>query len=270
MKRIILIFIALANSAFSNTATQWELKANEAIFKNGFESGIKALEFQRKNDGYKPKKIAINKEFYITYDITNLPYEEALFLQNIAAREGFDTHIAKTLLYFGEFEREADALKSIDDLKQKFKIEAKLNKNKGGEFLITYPKLWGEFFTFFMEEAKANGILQVTEYITTQQKMNIESNKAQTKSAQQSAQAINQQPVKPKTFTFKNSKAMLYKKSGSGLESKDYIEGGLVENKVFNLGNYGKPVITKQGEKFYKVLGEDSYFSDKDVVIKDK
>lgn len=154
-------FAAISVSSVSVESV--ELKANEKIFKAGFEAGIKALEFQRKNDGYKPKKVTINKAYYLTYNISKLPYEEALFLQNIAAREGFDTHITKNLLFFGEFEREADALKTQADLKTKFRIDAQVKQNYGSDSIETYPKLWGQFYTFFQNEVKKQGYIDVDE-----------------------------------------------------------------------------------------------------------
>lgn len=270
MRKVLLLAISFITIGFSNSVAKYELKANEAIFKAGFEAGIKALEFQRKNDGYQPIKININKEFYIVYDITSLPYEEALFLQNIANRDGFDTHITKSFLFFGEFERKADALKAIDDLKQKFKIDAKLKqKNKDEEFLITYPKLWGNFFTIFMAQVAKDGyiIVKNTEFVPIDSKSNIDNktkvvtNKASTKQPQAQIQGSN------KPFTLKNSKAMSYKKVGSGNNSQNYKENGLISKEKFYLGNYNKAIVTEQGEKFYKVLDKNIYFSDKDVVI---
>lgn len=254
----LIIASLIVSAAFSDEVMELEFKTNEAFFKDGFKAGIKALEFQRRNDGYEPQKIAIKKEFFIVYNITNLPYEEALFLQNIASREGFETHMTKTFLFFGEFERHADALKATQELKEKFDIDAKIEQNKGGDFLITYPKLWGDFYQNLMAQVSSRGYIVTAEHVPVNPKSNIES-KRSTKQTQTQNHKI---------FTLKNSKAMSYKKIGPGNDSRDYQEGGLVDKKDFYSGNYGKPIITNQGEKFYKVLNKNIYFSSEDVVLR--
>ena len=259
MKKILLLTFSIVTMSFANPVFQWELKANEAVFKSGFEAGIKSLEFQRRNDGYQPKKVKINKAFYITYDITKMPYEEALFLQNIADREGFETYITEHFLYFGQFEREADAKKAVADLQSKFRITAKISKNKGDEFLITYPKLWGDFFTRVVEEAKKSGVIVITEYITTP----TINPKAQT-STQYKKRTPAKSAVVTKKFTLKNSKAMAYKKVGDIKNSISFVEKGLVSKKTFI---FEKSFSTNQQEKFYKVKNQDTYFSDRDVVM---
>lgn len=265
---------------YNNTnIRQMELRQNEAVFKAGFEAGIKALEFQRKNDGFKPKRVEINKAYYITYEITKMPYEEALFLQNIAAREGFDTHITKKYIFFGEFEREADARKAISDLNAKFQINAQLRQNQGGEFLTTYPKLWGDFYTYFVSEVKKLGYIDESECSklnadANKNKANIASNANNTNVNTNTNANVNKKPkinVNTTTFfTLKNKKAMSYmnfdKTPQSRLDSYEYKESGLKSKQNFPMGNFNKPYKTIQGEQFYKVLNKNIYFSDKDVL----
>lgn len=262
-KKIILILaLFIATNLFAaNNVLQYELKANEEIFKKGFEAGLKALEFQRKNDGYAPKKVIIQKEYYITYDITKMPYSDAIFLQNIASKEGFDTYITKDKLYFGEFEREADAKEAIEDLKSKFKITAKINQKKDNEFLITYPKLWGEFYTYIIKKAQELGYVVKIEVIEAQPKAKKvyipkKTNVANTKTVQ---------PATKKYFTLKNIKAMAYTATDK-MDSKSYKDKGLVGKRRFELSKEGL-IKTEQGESYYKVDGENLYFSDRDVEL---
>lgn len=273
--RILLILLSLSVFVFgidrynNINIRQMELRQNEAVFKAGFEAGIKALEFQRKNDGYEPKKVEINKAYYITYDITKMPYEEALFLQNIAAREGFDTHITKKYIFFGEFEREADARKAVNDLNAKFQINAQLRQNQGGEFLTTYPKLWGQFYTYFMGEVKRLGYLNANECFNS----SIQSNKTNTANANLDKKK-SKISANISLFTLKNSKAMSYmnfdKTKNSRFNSYEYKETGLKLKQNFPMGNFNKPYETTQGELFYKVLNKNIYFSDKDVEVLQK
>lgn len=250
---------------------EMELRQNELIFKAGFEAGIKSLDFQRKNDGFKPKRVKINKAFFITYKIDKMPYEEALFLQNIAAREGFDTYITKKYIFFGEFEREADAVKAVSDLNSKFRIKAQLHKSNGGEFLITYPKLWGQYFTLFEQEIKNLGYIRAEECLNSNKGKSVASNSTPKIT---NGVKTNATSTKNVYFTLKNSKAMSYmngdKNINSRFNSLEYIESGLKPKKRYPLGNFRKPYLTKQGESFYKVLDQNLYFSDKDVLIESK
>lgn len=263
---------------YSYTGVQeMELRQSEQVFKAGFEAGIKSLDFQRKNDGFKPKRVNINKAYFITYEITKMPYEEALFLQNIAAREGFDTYITKKYIFFGEFEREADAVKAVNDLNSKFRIKAQLHKNNGGEYLTTYPKLWGQYFTLFEQEIKNLGYIRADECANTD---NNKSNKSlvansntQTTTASSGTSRVYTTKVKTSFFTLKNSKAMSYmnydKNNNSRHNSLEYIESGLKLKKRYPIGNFKRPYLTIQGESFYKVLNQNIYFSDKDVLIEE-
>lgn len=254
---------------------EMELRQSEQVFKAGFEAGIKSLDFQRKNDGFKPKRVNINKAYFITYEITKMPYEEALFLQNIAAREGFDTYITKKYIYFGEFEREADAVKAVNDLNSKFRIKAQLHKSNGGEYLTTYPKLWGQYFTLFEQEIKNLGYIKADECASADNNKSSKSlvTDSNTQTANRGTSRIYTTKTKTSYFTLKNSKAMSYmnydKNDNSRRNSLEYIESGLKPKKRYPVGNFKRPYLTIQGESFYKVLNQNIYFSDKDVLIEE-
>ncbi|TEY00714.1 hypothetical protein [Campylobacter sp. US33a] len=266
MKKIFTLIIACV---FANAnVIQYELKANEEIFKKGFEAGLKALEFQRKNDGYAPKKVEIQKEYFITYNITKMPYNDVIFLQNITAKEGFDTHITKDKLFFGEFEREADAKDALQTLKDKFKINAVINKNKGNEILVTYPKLWGDFYTHIIDKVAKDGYLIKVEVIEVQPKAIEQKPKKEEKPKKTQQVKFENELIKKekKFFRLKNQKAMFYSVKGDNKDSKNYKEKSLISNGNFALESE-KPIVTKQGEKFYKVANKNVYFSDRDVLI---
>lgn len=267
MKKISVVLLLMSLTCFGATnVLQYELKANEAIFKKGFEAGLKALEFQRKNDGYAPKRININKEFYLTYDIRKMPYTDAIFLQNIASREGFNTHITEELLFFGEFEREADAKEAQKELKDRFDIDVDIKTKKGDDFLVTYPKLWGDFYTHIINKVKQEGIFIQVETIEKRGSIGSSTKKTSTK---KSATTQNKQTAPMKFFTLKNSKAMGYSvESSKRKDSKAYKEVGLQANKNYRLSTDIGYVITEQGEKYYKVYNQNLYFSDRDVILK--
>ncbi len=104
-KKLSIVLIFGANLCFGNSFYE----VNHISFKEGFEAGLKALEFQAKQDGFKAKQILVSKPFLLVYEIKNTPLDEALFLQIIADKEGFETHLSRDFVSFGAFDREIDA-----------------------------------------------------------------------------------------------------------------------------------------------------------------
>ena len=223
---------------------------NSKSFRDGFEAGLKALEFQAKNDGFSPKEIPILKPYILVFDISKTSLNEVLFLQNIASREGFNTQLTKNFLCFGEFEREADAKELEKQLLERFKIKTKVLKDI--EKLITYPYLFSDFFQALLKKAREEGILIETKIIEMKPKV--------------TKKAIAQTPksLATKSIEFKNPKAMSYYLLGE-LDSKNIFENGLIPSKNYP---FGEMIKTPQGESFVKVKDKNLYFSIEDVLIK--
>ncbi|HIF9806744.1 TPA: hypothetical protein ACX8VE_001487 [Campylobacter jejuni] len=248
-------FIVLSSLVLvSNSYAYYE--ANDKNFKDGFEAGLEALSLQSKVDGFSYKRIQINKPFLIIYNIKNIPLNEALFLQVIASREGYETHLTKDFVSFGSFEREIDAKEKIKSLVSKFKLNYKDFKvQKNIKEIITYPFLYKDFYEKLLDEAKKLGIIVETQII---EKTTIKQPQPQNKSKTTTSKKKNEK------FVLKNSKAMSYiSLGGSERDSKNFSEDKLINNgKEYEIE---KRIKTKSGEEFVKVLGENLYFSTKDI-----
>lgn len=224
-------------------------------FKAGFEAGLKALEFQRKNEGVQFREIIIEGNYYISLAIKNIPMPEVLFLQNISAREGFKSFLTENYLIFVGYERKADAIEAQRRLKSYYKIDTSIVSAKDKK-IITYPILWGEFYKNFLDEVQKQGyalkvdVIEVPKIITKTKY--IEKSKPQEKIA-----------IKGNII---NAKAMSYSLSGSKEYSKNFSERGFLSKQEFSLESE-KPIITSTGESFYKVKDKNIYFSTKDIRI---
>ncbi|CAD7289534.1 hypothetical protein LMG7974_01611 [Campylobacter majalis] len=228
---------------------------NPASFKNGFNAGINSVAFQAKIDGFYPQIINITKPYVVAVEIKNMSLDEALFLQIIANREGFDTHLTTQYVTFGEYQREIDAKKIVNKIKADYKIkssEIKILKDK--KQIITYPFLFSDFYTELLKEAKANGVIESFKIIEVKPQV----------VKKPAIKSVKKQTEKTKTISFKNSKAMSYSLSNNDeSNSKNLNDNELKSGKY----TYEKIITTKQGEKFVKVKGENLYFSILDVVI---
>ncbi|MBX7491239.1 hypothetical protein [Helicobacter turcicus] len=245
MRKILLITLIFLTQGFCY------YEANDKTLRDGFEAGLKALEFQRKVDGVKPTIIKVNKPYLLVFNISNMPIHEALFLQTLAFKEGIDSHLTKESISFGEYEREIDAKDIAKLLSTKFKLNAKdfriLTRTR--EF-ITYPYLWSETYSQILNEARELGIIVETKIL----------NKKPQKTKTQN---------KPKNIAveiiLKNPLAMAYTLKGDSGKSKDYKELGLMEQRGYLLES---KVTTLSGEHFVKVKGENLYFSVSDVRLR--
>lgn len=253
IKKTILIAIACGTLANANVYAPQDMS-----FKKGFDAGLKALEFQKNNEGVQPQKIEINKPYLVQLEISNIPYNEVLFLQNIASREGYKTFLTKNYLIFGEFDREIDAKDTIAQLEKSFKIRPSIRKISEKTSLITYPFLWGEFWTIFLEEAKRNGYVIKKEIIKVPEVQRVQ------QTAQRKTTSIFE---KPKKILLVNDKAMTYSLEGDKNYSGNFIEKGLVGKENWILDNKEKIIKTAQGEQFVKVKDSNLYFSIEDVSI---
>ncbi|EAH8851391.1 hypothetical protein CDJ58_07070 [Campylobacter lari] len=223
-------------------------------FKDGFNAGISALKFQSEIDGFTSKIIEVQKTYSLIYDIKNIPLNEALFLQLLSSREGYKTHLTKDYIYFGSYDREIDTKEKMNMLITKFNLELKNFKiEKELKRIVTYPFLYDSFYNKLLEDAKLLGVLVVTEVV--EKKININNkNKSNKKNIEK----------KIKTFTLNNSKAMSYYLiNNNDKESKNYLEKDFIKSSGnFKIDKYTK---TNTNEEFVKVLGENIYFSTKDI-----
>lgn len=246
-------FLILAISFGILNATYYE--ANDKNFKDGFEAGLEALKFQKNADGFNSRLIEIKEPFLLTYDIKNYPLNEALFIQLLSARQGFNTHLTKEFISFGGYEREIDAKDKMKSLASKFKLNLKDFKiQKNIKEIITYPFLYKLFYDNLLQEAIKSGVIIEVKILEKPiVKKNIKNKPIKT--------FENKYPL----FYLKNSKAMGYSLIGSEQDSKNFIENGFITKNTFKLE---KTITTLTGEKFVKVVGENLYFSIKDVRVK--
>lgn len=255
-KKLSILLIFGANLCLANTNSFYEV--NHISFKEGFEAGLKALEFQAQRDGFKAQRILVSKPFLLVYEIKNTPLNEALFLQIIADKEGFDTHLSKDFLSFGSFNREIDAKSKAEELLSKFKLDKKSLKILKNEMSFsTYPFLWQDFHNTLLNDAISAGVL-VEEKIVY---------KTIHKNPTKEVEAKAKPKIVSKKIVFKNAKAMAYQSlGGAENDSLNFSETKLLNKKEFE---FEKEITTTQGEKFVKVKGENLYFSALDTEIKE-
>lgn len=251
-KKFIFSLLALA---LLITHAQAYYEPNDKSFKDGFEAGLAALEFQAKNEGFSSRVISLTKPYTLLLDIKEMPLSEVLFLQVLASREGIQSHLSEEFLYLGSFEREVDAKDRIKNLVSKFKLNAKNLKvySKIKEF-ITYPYLYKGFYESLLSKAKNEGVIVETKIL---QKPIIKPSPIIKKA--------NPQIIKKPSFTLKNAKAMSYKSlGGSENDAKNYAEVGLKSKQNFFLE---KRIKTNLGESFVKVAGLNLYFLESDITM---
>lgn len=197
MKKILLISFLSLSVAFGNNYYD----TNHKSFKDGFEAGLQALSFQAKTDGYASKLIKMPYNFIAVYETKEMPLHEALFLQIIANKEGFETHLSRDFISFGGFDREIDAKDALETIVKKFKLnkkQAKIYRNTK-EF-VTYPFLWQDFHTNLINEAIQRGVIIETQIIEKAPRVI-----SKTKTT---ASKPKEQPKKDSTFILRNHKAM--------------------------------------------------------------
>lgn len=254
MRKIILLMFVMLNIAFGARNSIEIYEPNSKNFRDGFEAGIKALEFQAKTDGFQQKLITINKPYLLIFDIKNTPFHEALFLQIISAREGFDTHFTKEFVFLGEFERDIDAKDAKELLVRKYRLNSndlKILSNQ--KSIITYPFLFHDFHKNLINEAQRLGYVIKTEVLYA--------NKIQTSTTKK----VTSEKIVSKKITFRNNRAMGYILQGDEKLSQSFIEKGLVKQSNYE---FEKNITTNEGEKFVKVKGQNLYFADSDVDVK--
>lgn len=239
------------------------------VFENGFNAGLSAVKLQAKYDGLRPQILSVNKNFLLILKIDKIGLDEALFLQVIATREGFETHLTKDFITFGEYEREIDAKKTSKVIIDNFKLNPNSVKILSGVKQIkTYPYLFIDYFKQFEIQEKnikkpnlevVNNIEMKTQ--TKPQSQKIET-KAQTKPQSQELENNETQALLPLKIIFKNKQAMSYK----NIDDNESNSASFVEN-GFKTGEFlfDKIIFTNADESFVKVKDENLYFSNEDI-----
>lgn len=236
------------------------------IFENGFNAGLSAIKLQAEYDGLRPQTLNVNKNFLLILRIDEIGLDEALFLQVIAKREGFETHLTKDFITFGEYEREIDARKISKAIVDNFKLNPNSIKILSGVKQIkTYPYL----FMDFSERLKNNSYfkqLEIQEEVVEKQNLEVVNKpetKAQTKPQPQEIENDEIQVPPLQKIIFKNKRAMSYK----NIDNNESNSASFVEN-GFKTGEFlfDKIIFTNIDEAFVKVKDENLYFSNEDII----
>ena len=238
------------------------------VFENGFNAGLSAVKIQAQSDWLRPQTLNVSKNFLLILKIDDMGLDEALFLQVIAKREGFLTHLTRDFITFGEFEREIDAKKASKLIIDNFKLNPSAVKILSGVKQIkTYPFL----FMDFSEHLKNNSYFKQFEMqsindeetiqkhnvvVTNNAKNEVEPEISQTQTSDESIASP------PQKITFKNKKAMSYKNiDNNESNSASFEEVGFKSGEFW----FDKIVFTNSDEAFIKVADENLYFSSEDV-----
>jgi hypothetical protein len=227
-------------------------------FKDGFEIGLDALQFQIKNDGAIPRKIDLEKPFIVILSTENIPLNEIIYLQYIAHKENFKTNLTEDGIIFGNYDRQVDANEAKNRIKRILNYDAKIINNNGDFY--TYPIIAKPIYDLITEDLRKDGVIKEVQLIYVN-KPNITSTENKTASSVKQTQ----KPLSAKNFTLKNSKAQSYKLDGDSKYSKNYIENFIAEGGTFKTVN---TFTTKEGEVFVKVLNENIFFLKDDVEFK--
>lgn len=263
--------VVLSIVAFSSTnlmaSSTVALTPVEQAFKSGFEYGLKTALMQQEVDNVKPVAIDYTKPYVVMYKISKLAYSEVLLMQMLAYNEGFHTHLGKDWLFFGDFEREADAKAAATYIQKNFYIKPDIKKlSSVKKELFTYPLLWSDVYSKLFAEAKEKGLVEeiVVEVPTTKVVEKIVEVPA--KPSYKKPASSKPKTVKAKIYDIKliNKQAMSYKLVGDKSSSSSYVENG-IKSGQFVLEPKGI-YTTKEGERFYRTT-ENFYFLDKDAKL---
>lgn len=235
-------------------------------YKDGFEAGLNALKFQVANDGVTPTKINLTKKYILLLPSDRISIDDVIYMQYIAGKENFKTHITKNELIFDNYDRLIDAQVGQKKVKDLFNHDAKIVENIKDYY--SYPVLAEPVFDAVAASYRKDGAIKETKIIyvsganskSTSEKIIVE-NDNKTNVVKKPAP----KPLVIKNAELKYEKAQAYKLNGSGKLSKDFVESFIVEKQVFRTAN---TITTKEGESFVKVLNENTYFLASDVEIK--
>lgn len=243
MKKV-LLFLTIAINCFAYDAD---------VFKDGFEAGLRALQFQIKNDGAIPQKIDLKKQFVVILPTDSIAMNEIVYIQYIAHKEDFKTSLTKDGLIFGDYDRKIDASEAVDRIKRILNYEAQIITNDKEFF--TYPFLAKPVYDLISDGLVRDGAIKEVRIIY------VNATKETKSSSAKVAKTVKNQ-VKTKNIVLKNSKAQSYQLIGDSKRSSNYLEGPIVDKRTFKTAN---TFTTSSGEVFVKVLNENLYFLKSDV-----
>jgi hypothetical protein len=228
------------------------------VFKDGFDAGLNALQFQIKNDGAIPQKIDLQKPFIVILQTENIPMNEIIYIQYVAHKEDFKTSLIKDGIIFGDYDRQIDAKEAKNRIKRVLNYDADIINNTG-EF-YTHPILAKPVYDLVTEGLTKDGVIKDVQIVYANKPKVTTSSKQAASSTQQAQKSSN-----IKTIELKNSKAQSYKLDGNKKHSASYTESFIVEGGTFKTAN---SFITNEGEVFVKVLNENIFFLKDDVEFK--
>ncbi|MDR1285366.1 MAG: hypothetical protein LBJ88_04110 [Campylobacteraceae bacterium] len=228
------------------------------VFKDGFETGLNALQFQIKNDGVIPQKIDLRSPFIVILPIENIPMNEIIYIQYISHKEDFKTTLTENGIIFGDYDRKIDANEVINKIKRVLNYDAKIIDNVG-EF-YTYPILAKPVYDLIAEGLKKDGVIKDVKVVYANQPKASASTTKTTSTASQTQKSSN-----TKTISLKHPKAQSYRLDGDKKYSKNYVESFIVEGGTFKTAN---TFVTNEGEAFVKVYNENIFFLRDDVEFK--
>jgi hypothetical protein len=238
-----LLFLMLVANCFAYDAD---------VFKDGFEAGLKALQFQIKNDGAIPQKITLDKALIVILPIESISINEVIYIQYIASKEDFRTHLTKDGIIFGNYDRQIDAKEARERVKRILNYDTKIINNKGD--LYTNPIIAKPIYDLIVDQLEEDGAIRDVKIIY------VNATKPTTTAQPVKKEVKEQSNVK--NVSLKNAKAQAYKVNGDNKNSADYQESFIAEGMKFKTSN---TIVTSSGEVFVKVLNENTYFLKSDV-----
>jgi hypothetical protein len=239
-----LLFLMLVANCFAYDAD---------VFKDGFEAGLKALQFQIKNDGAIPQKIILDKGLIVILPIESISINEVIYIQYIANKEDFRTHLTKEGIIFGNYDRQVDAKEAQQRVKRVLNYDTKIIANKGD--LYTNPIIAKPIYDLIAQELVEEGAIRDVKVVYVNN-----TPKATTPIQPVKKEAKEQSNIR--NAGLKNAKAQAYKVTGDDKNSANYEESFIAEGVKFKTTN---TIVTDNGEVFVKVLNENTYFLKSDV-----
>jgi len=239
-----LLFLMLVANCFAYDAE---------IFKDGFEAGLKALQFQIKNDGAVPQKIVLDKGLIVILPVESIAINEIIYIQYIASKEDFRTHLAREGIIFGNYDRQIDAQEARDRIKRILNYETKIIANRGDFY--TNPIIAKPVYDLIAQELVEEGAIRDVKVVY------VNNTPKTTTTAQPAKKEVKEQP-NIRNASLKNTKAQAYKATGDDKNSGNYQESFIAEGSKFKTSN---TIVTDSGEVFVKVLNENIYFLKSDV-----
>lgn len=236
------------------------LFANSTHYKLGFENSLEAMAISLKNNGHLPQYFALKNDYALYYDISDTDSATILLMEYLAFKEGFvDVKTTKKYIFFGSFERNADAIKAREKLKRLLNgVDVRISKKTSfkKEELISYSPYVNEIANKVVNEIRGSGNVVVKREVIGVPVVK-ETQKVVYKQAK--PKVIYKNPQPQKIINIINSKAQAYK-----LEDNAIQELEIIQKAEFDYGS-----IRKVGnDEFVKVKDKNIYFLRRDVEVK--